>query len=141
MISPSQAIRKILIDQNLAVDSPDDDWRCVLTRLPDGAGVGDNILAVTEIEGGIGGRFLSTSEIIAQPRVRILCRATTYFEGYSKMMQITAAIDAATHYQVTIGDDTAILHSTSRSSGIVSGGLDATMRRYHFSIDYEVSLR
>ncbi|MCL2711371.1 MAG: hypothetical protein FWE95_10875, partial [Planctomycetaceae bacterium] len=60
MISPSQAIRKILIDQNLATDLPDEDWRCVLTRLPDGVGVCDNILAVTEIEGGIGGRFLST---------------------------------------------------------------------------------
>ena len=72
MISPSQAIRKILIDQNLAGDSPDEDWRCVLTRLPDGAGVGDNILAVTEIEGGIGDQtyneFLyGTSQEITNP--------------------------------------------------------------------------
>ena len=141
MISPCQAIRCILLDQNLATDSPQDDWRCVLAKLPDGAGVKDNILAVVDVEGAVGDRYLSTGEIITQPKIRILCRCTSYDAGYAKMMQITDIVDMVTNYQVTISSETALLHKVSRNSGIVSAGLDGTMRRYHFSIDYEVFLK
>jgi len=140
-ISPSQAIRQILINQNLATDSLDADWRCVLLRLPDGIGVRDNILAVSEIEGGVGDRYISTGEIITQPKVRILCRSTSYHEGYSLMMQICDLIDTSQGCSVTINPETVVIHQISRSSGIMPSGLDSTMRRYHFSLDYEVHLR
>ena len=140
-ISPIQAVRQILIDQHLATDSPNEDWRCVLLRLPDGVGIRDNLLAVADIEGGIGNRYISTGEIITHPRIRILCRATNYDEGYALMMRISDVMDRMTGYSITISSETVMIHNISRSSGIVPGGLDATMRRYHFSLDYEINLR
>jgi len=140
-ISPIQAVRQILIDQHLATDSSDADWRCVLLRLPDGVGIRDNILAVADIEGGIGDRYISTGEIIAHPRIRILCRSTNYDEGFARMTRISDILDRMTGFTVTIGDETVTIHNISRGSGIVPSGLDATMRRFHFSLDYEVHLR
>jgi hypothetical protein len=52
----------------------------------------------------------------------------------------TEVVDMLENYPVTIGSETAVIKQVSRSSGIVSGGLDATMRRYHFSLDYEIYL-
>jgi hypothetical protein len=140
-ISPSQAIRHVLINQNLVSDSPNADWRCVLLRLPDGVGVKDNILAIVEAEGAVDGRYVSTGEVISYPRIRILCRATSYAEGYALMQRISDIVDMLSDYPVTIGTEKATIRQTSRSSGIVSTGLDATMRRYHFSLDYEVHVR
>ena len=139
-ITPIQAIRQILIDQRLATDSPDEDWRCVLFRLPDGEGVRDNILAVVDLEYGVGDRYISTGEIIAHPRIRIICRSTDYDEGCERMMRISDILDRMTGFSVTVAGETVIIHNISRNSGIVPHGQDATMRRHRFSLDYEIHL-
>jgi hypothetical protein len=141
MITPAQAVRKILIDQHLATDAVNADWRCVLFQLPDGAGVRDNVIAVVDGEGAVGDRYVSTSEIVMQPRIRILCRSVSYNMGYSKMLQIADVLDVVVDYPIIIGNESATLYKTSRNSGIMSGGSDVTSRRYTFSLDYEISLR
>jgi len=140
-IFPSQAIRQVLISRNLATDVPDADWRCVLLRLPDGAGVRDNILAVADVEGAVDGRYVSTGEVVSYPRIRILCRALSYTDGYALMQRIADTVDMLSEYPVTIGSETVKIRQVSRNSGIICAGLDATLRRHHFSLDYEVHVR
>jgi hypothetical protein len=141
MIRASHVVRKILIDSNIAVSEFDKDWCCILKMLPDGVGVRDNILSVIDIEGAVGTRYASTSEIVMYPHIRIVCRSIMYDIGYSKMLQLMDLLDMLTNYELKFDDESFFLHKTSRQSGILSTGLDSTMRRYIFTLEYEINLR
>jgi hypothetical protein len=141
MITASRVVRELLLKSGLVVADFSKDWCCVLKIMPDGVGVRDNLFAIADIEGALGDRYVSTGEIVMHPHVRIICRTTLYDVGYTKMLQVMDIMDIATNYEVKIENEVISLHKTSRQSGIVSNGLDATMRRYLFSLDYEIVLR
>jgi hypothetical protein len=142
MITASRVVRKILIDSNLAVSDFNQDWCCALKLLPDGAWIRDNLFAVVEVEGAIGTRYASTSEIVMYPHIRVVCRSTSYDMGYSKMLQLMDMLDMLTDYEIKFNEEEVVfLHKISRQSGILSSGVDSTMRRYLFTLDYEIDLR
>jgi hypothetical protein len=141
MITASQVVRKILIDSNIAVSDFNQDWCCVLKLLPDGIDVRDNLFAVVDTEGAVGTRYVSTSEIVMYPHIRIFCRSILYDLGYSKMLQLMDLLDMLTNYEIKINDELVLLHKTSRQNGILCNGVDSTMRRYLFTLDYEIHLR
>jgi hypothetical protein len=141
MITVSQVVRRVLIASNIATSDINLDWCCILKIMPDGVGVRDNIFSVIDMEGMVGGRYASTSEVIMHPHIRIICRSVSYDMGYSKMLQSMSVLDTITDYSCVFDNDTITLHKTSRQSGILSGGLDSTMRRYTFTLDYEIVLR
>jgi hypothetical protein len=141
MITASRVVREILLKSGLVVADFSKDWCCVLKVMPDGIGVRDNLFAVADVEGALGDRYISTGEIVMHPHVRIMCRSNLYDMGYSKMLHVTDVLDVVTNYEVTIENETIALHKTSRQSGILSNGLDVTMRRYLFTLDYEIVLR
>jgi hypothetical protein len=141
MITASRVVRELLFKSGLVVTDFSRDWCCVLKTMPDGVGVRDNLFAVVDVESAIGDRYISTGEIVTHPHVRIMCRTTSYDTGYSKMLQVMDVMDIVMNYEFIIEDQTGVLHKTSRQSGIVSNGLDSTMRRYLLTLDYEIVLR
>jgi hypothetical protein len=141
MITACQVVRYMLIASEIATSDLSLDWCCVLKVMPDGVGVRDNIFSVIDVEGMIGGRYMSTSDIIMYPHIRIVCRSIFYDIGYSKMLQSMSLLDAITEYPCEIDNETITIHKTSRQNGILTNGLDSTMRRYVFTLDYEIVLR
>jgi len=141
MMLACRVVREILIGTGIVTSDSSSDWCCVLMCMPDGVGTRDNMFAVVEVEGAIEGRYISTSEVITHPHIRVQCRSVSYDMGYSKMLQIEDVLDMITSYEIIIDDNSVLLHKTSRQTGILSSGLDATNRRYHFTLDYEIVLR
>jgi hypothetical protein len=140
MITIAKAIRQILIEEQFVTDDSTKNWFCTISYLPDGQGVRDSIVAITDTEGSKDGRIIRTGEVIIHPGFQIRVRCTDYDLGYSKILAIGKFLDSLVNRTVSIlsGEktETLIIVSVSRQSGVMPMGLEPAGRRFHFSLNY-----
>jgi hypothetical protein len=141
MITIAKAIRQILIEEHFVSDDSTANWYCTISYLPDGQGVRDNIVTITDTEGSKDGRIMRTGEVIIHPGFQIRVRCTDYNLGYSKILAIGCFLDTLVNRIVSISDggdkiETLKVTAVSKQSGIMPMGLESAGRRYHFSLNY-----
>jgi hypothetical protein len=140
MITIAKAIRQILIEEHFVSSDSAANWFCTISYLPDGKGVRDNIVTITDTEGSKDGRIMRTGEVIIHPGFQIRVRCTDYDLGYSKILAISSFLDSLVNHIVSISIDSEVeiltIVSVSKQSGIMPMGLESAGRRYHFSLNY-----
>jgi hypothetical protein len=145
MITIAKAIREILIEEHLVTDDSTTNWFCTISYLPDGQGIRDNIVAITDTEGSKDGRIMRTGEVIIHPGFQIRVRCTDYNLGYSKILAIGSFLDSMVNRTVSVTNDkkteTLTIVSVSKQSGIMPMGLEPAGRRYHFSLNYNGTVK
>jgi hypothetical protein len=133
----AKLIRQILLNKALVAETSASDWYCTIMSLPDGQGVRDNIVTLTDTEGNKDGRIMQTGEVIVHPGFQVRVRSTHYEDGRDKINKITDYLDAVVYQQ--IGNK--LLVSLSRQGGVMPMGLEQNGRRYHFSVNYTATLQ
>ena len=137
---PARLIRDVLLAEGLCQAVPSLPWRCVTTKMPDGVGTVDSMVAVIEHDDVQEGRYITNSNYLVDPHVQIIARSVGFNESYTKLREIALLLDTLRDYYVIVDGDEYRIYSTKRTTNIQAKGLDATGRRYVYAIEYDVVL-
>jgi len=131
----SEIIQKWLQDQGLVNGTT---WPSKIESFPEDP---DNLVAIITTSAVKQGRLME-GEVIEKPTFEIQVRCRTFKDGYLKMLAIQQAIDAVHKNEVSIGDDTYVLHAIKRNSGFAPLGAETTSlkRREWFVLPIQVTL-
>jgi hypothetical protein len=136
MLTPAYAIRELFIRNGLGSATFKDDWFITVAYLPDNSVSKDKIIAITDTEGNYDGRIFRSGDVIIHPGLQIRVRSIDYMEGYQKMTSINKWIDAFKGEKVVINNDSLIILTVNRQTGIMPMGQDSHGRRFNFSTNY-----
>ncbi len=140
IIRPSSIVRQIflLTDPPICQEDSSLPWWCTTTRMPDGIGTVDNLISVVDRDDTSVSRYLSDSSYRLDPHVQIIVRAVGLGTCYDKMREVTDRLDTLYRESVVIDADTYIVEHARRTTNVQLRGLDATGRRYLYTIEYDL---
>lgn len=137
---PARLIREVLLSEGICQPVPSLPWRCVTTKMPDGIGTVDSLVAVIEHDDVQEGRYISNSNYLVDPHVQIITRSVGLNRSYEKLREIALFLDTIRDYSVAVDGDEYRIYDTKRTTNIQARGLDATGRRYVYAIEYDIML-
>lgn len=142
--SPASIMRAYLIENDIGdITDPSDkgDWPLYISHLPDSRSVKTNAGAIYDTTGTSDLRSM-TGQGYMHPGIQIRIRSRDYETGYTKIEDIANALDKVSFSTITIGSLEYRIQNVSRSSPIVSLGVESgTTRRFHFTVNFLLTIR
>lgn len=147
--SPARIVQELLIGAGLATDperSINGAWPAYVGREPDRP---DELIRVSNTQGRDFGTTQVDGELQEHQGIQILIRSTSEERGYLKAQRIAVFLDAVKRSLVEITQEEAgtgtseyILHAITRSSNVMSLGLDAPVGKRHlFTLNAVCAIR
>lgn len=134
--SASLIIQKALQDAALVGDYDAVSWPSFISSAPDGESTPDNIVSFYDTEGLELGRRLDGGAYSDRNGVQLRARAVAYQDGWDKMTAIQSFLDSLHRLTVSIGTDTYMIHTSTRTSPLLPiGNEDNTKRRFLFTLN------
>jgi hypothetical protein len=118
---PATVVRQMLVDMALGIDG-DGRWQTFAAREPDSP---DEVITVYDTAGRDLGRDMVTQERIEVYGVQVRVRSVDYESGWSKCKSVADAMDGVYRRPVTVDGVGYIVGHISRSSQVLSIGVDA----------------
>lgn len=140
IVRPSRLLREILLAEHICQSLPEYPWRCLTVKMPDGVGVGDDLVAVIDREDIEIGRYISDATYRVDPHIQVVVRGIGLSRCYEKMREITDCFDTFRDYSVIVDGDEYKVNSAKRTTNVQFNGADATGKRYVHTIEYDVIL-
>ena len=141
--SPASVMAYYIINEleKMTDPSDEDDWLLYTSHLPDNKDVETEAGAIYDTAGTSDIRSM-TGENYEHPGIQIRIRSRNYETGYVKIEDIANALDAVVWDDVEIGALEYRIYNVSRTSPIVSLGVESgTARRFHFTINFLLTIR
>ncbi len=140
--SPASVIAEYIITTLTTMTKPtlNNDWPLYISLMPDGDEVETNLGAVYDTVGVNDPRQMN-GLVPEHPGIQIMIRSQNHEAGYAKIESIGNALDEVVRAQVFIGEKEFEIHNISRTSNIVSLGVERGTKRYLFSLNYIVTIR
>jgi len=142
--SPASIIAAYIIEElgkGMTVPSDGDTWPLYICHMPDGVNVETNCGAVYDTAGTQEVRSM-TGEWPEHQGIQLRIRARDYETGYEKIEDIANALDEIAWVDFEIGDLEYRIFNVSRTSPIVSLGVEpGTVRRFSFTINFLLTIR
>ena len=121
-------------------DPPSTTWPLYRNSLPDGNGVPDNAGAVFDTSPLVDGRYMSGGVVVEHPGVQLRVRSKDQQTGYAKIEDLVRTLETVTNVTVSTATETFVLQNVSRSSGVVSMGIDE-QRRWHHTANFLLTVK
>ena len=142
--SPASIMAAYIIENEIgSMTDPSDasDWPLYISHMPDGSNVKTNCGAIYDTT-GVNDLRSMTGESYPHPGIQLRIRSNNYETGYTKIEDIANALDEVLQGSVDIGDLEYEIQNVSRTSPIVSLGIEpGTRRRFSFTINFLCTLR
>lgn len=142
MNSPAYIVAQYLINEGVLGDplGTSLEWPLYHGHLPDHAGLPDDVAATYDTEGVKDGRLMSGPNVVHHG-LQVIVRALSSQEGWSKIHEVCAALEAINAAGVTIDSVDYTIVNVSQRGTIMSMGLEGgTKRRSLFSVNFTVTL-
>lgn len=142
--SPADIVRRLFVSLSLGTlpssSQAEGDWPIHAALEPDSP---DSVITIYDTEGVTQGRIQIDGEIQEQHGIQVRIRARSHQAGYPKANDIVQAMDKTIYRNtVTIGSDTYLVHSVTRTGGILSLGKQVPLNKLNlFTINALVSVR
>ena len=121
--SPAHILKTYLQAQGFGTDPPSEGvWPTYVSSLPSTDGDPDDALALYDTAGVLDGRIMRTGESVIHHGLQLRVRSRSYATAYQKIQEITADLDAVSRALVTIGSNSYIVQSITRTTGVISLG-------------------
>jgi len=139
--SPASIIAYYIINELAEMTDPSDkgDWPIYKSHLPDGDNIKTNAGAIYDTSGIQDMRSMN-GKVPEHPGIQIRIRSNNHDTAYTKIEDIARALDDVFNALITIGTVDYEIQNVSRTSPIVSLGVDEK-RRFHFVINYILTIR
>lgn len=141
--SPASIMAYYIIEELEEMTDPSDAdvWPLFTSHLPDLDNIKTNCGAIYDTTGVNDLRSMNGG-VPQHPGIQIRIRSDDYETGYVKIEDIGNALDEVINQSFTIGDLEYELQNVSRTSPIVSLGMEeGTKRRFHFTINFLLTIR
>lgn len=139
--SPSDIVRKLLIDLGLATEAGTGQaWPVYATQEPDKP---DNCVTIFDTAGRVYGRLMPTGVVVEHYGIQIRVRSADHKTGYQKATSIADALDQNVYFRtVQIDSNQYLVYTISRTTQVLPIGEESpeTKRRL-FTINALVVLR
>jgi len=142
-VSPAEILADYIITvlASLTLPSVGSTWPLWTNHMPDGRDVEDNCVSIYDTTGIKDGRIMSGTTL-EHFGLQLRLRALDNQAGYTKLEAIMASLDAVVSKVHTIGSDDYILQNISRTSPVISLGLEeGTRRRFLFTVNFLAQIR
>ena len=141
-ISPATIMTLYVIQVLGKMTDPSDrvDWPLYATHLPDNKNVKTNCGAIFDTPGTQERRSM-TGEWPEHPGIQLRIRAENSETGYAKIEDVASALDEIFNGTITIGALEFEIQNVSRSSVIVSLGVESEKRRVNFTVNFLLTIR
>lgn len=143
--SPASLLYKFLLDAGFLPSVPENgiqtgEWSSFIGYMPE---TPDSAVCFYDTQGMMDGRIMRTGEKIVHPGVMIRFRSRSYGGAWDKATLARDALDALSWASVDFQDETWLIQCVSRTSDVVSMGLDPAddRRRHNFTINAIMTLR
>ncbi len=141
--SPASILAYYIINTLAKMTDPSDaaNWPIYVSHLPDGSGIKTNAGAIYDTVGTRDLRSMNGG-VSEHPGIQIRIRSDVYETGYVKIEDIANTLDEVVNASVEIGALEYEIQNVSRTSPIVSLGVEpGTKRRFHFTINFILTIR
>ena len=141
--SPASIMAYYIIEELLKMTDPSDkdDWPLYISHLPDGSNVKTDAGAIYDTT-GINDMRSMDGGVPQHPGIQIRIRSRSYETGYAKIEDIANALDEVVNASIEIGVLEYEIQNVSRTSPIVSLGVEpGTRRRFSFTINFLLTVR
>lgn len=141
--SPASIMVAYVIEKLGKMTDPSDknDWPLYVSHLPDGKNVKTDCGAIYDTSGVNEPRAM-TGEVSRHPGIQLRIRSRDYETGYAKIEDIASALDEVINNTITIGTSEFEIQNVSRTSPIVSLGVEpGTRRRRSFTVNYLLTMK
>ena len=141
--SPASIIAYYIIEELSKMTDPSDkdDWPLYISHLPDGSNVKTDAGAIYDTT-GINDMRSMDGGVPQHPGIQIRIRSRSYETGYAKIEDIANALDEVVNASIEIGVLEYEIQNVSRTSPIVSLGVEpGTRRRFSFTINFLLTVR
>jgi len=141
--SPASIIAYYIISEMEKMTDPSDkdDWPLYISHLPDGTAIKTDAGAIYDTTGIQDIRSMN-GKVPEHPGIQIRIRSSNYETGYAKIEDIARDLDDVFNASIEIDSAEYEIQNISRTSPIVSMGVESgTKRRFHFSVNYILTLR
>lgn len=138
--SPADILRHVLIDLGIGTLPTDGGaWPIATASEP---GTPDAVITTYDTQGRSDGRSMIDGEGWQHYGVQVRVRAATHIVAYPKAKQVEVAVDQSIYdHYIAIDGTTYLVHSVSRTSGVISIGKDTpNSKRTLFTINCLVSV-
>ena len=141
--SPASIIVYYIVNElsKMTYPSDGDTWPLYDSFMPDGPQAETDCGAVYDMSGVMDERYMS-GEVVAHQGVRLSIRSSDKNIGYAKIEDIALALDAVKLETFSVGSSSYSIQNISRASVVESLGVEpGTKRRYHFAVDYLLTIK
>lgn len=141
-LSPAVIMVAYVIERLAKMTDPSDrdDWPLYATRLPDGRNVKTNCGAIFD-SSGVQDQRSMTGEWPEHPGIQLRIRAENNEIGYAKIENVASALDEVYNGSITIGALEFEIQNVSRTSPVVSLGIEPEKRRVNFTVNFLLTIR
>jgi len=139
-LRPSMLIKEIFLINGICQPNPNESWRCVTLKMPDGIGTVDDLICIVDREDLEVGRYYSDSSYALNPHIQIIVRAVGFGRSYDKMREITDFCDVVRDYTVRFKSINYELVNMTRTNNVQYNGVDGTGHRHVHTIEYDLKL-
>ena len=142
-LPPAKILATYIINELVEMTDPSDkdNWPLYISHLPDGSNVKTNAGAVYDTT-GVNDMRSMTGEWPQHPGIQLRIRSDNYETGYKKIEDIAHLLDEVANNTIKIDDLEYKIQNVSRTSSIVSLGVESgTRRRFGFTVNFLLSLR
>ena len=140
---PASIMAYYIINELAEMTKPSDkgDWPIYTGHLPDGTNVETNAGVIYDTPGTQDMRSMN-GKVPEHPGIQIRIRSNNRETGYVKIENIARALDDVFNASITIGTVAYLIQSISRTSPIISLGVEeGTKRRFHFTVNYVLTIQ
>ena len=141
--TPASIIAYYIINTLAKMSGPSDGltWPLYDSNLPDGPQVETDAGAIYDTSGVLDNRYMS-GEVSQHFGFQLRIRSRDKNVGYTKIEDVSSALDDVKLATFSIGSLDYSIQNISRSSTIVSLGVEpGTKRRFHFTVNYLLTIR
>jgi len=141
--SPASIMAAYIIEKLSKMTDPSDkdDWPLYISHLPDGSNVKTDAGAIYDTTGVNDMRSMDGG-VPQHPGIQLRIRARNYETGYTKIEDIANALDEVASNTIEIGLLEYEIQNVSRTSPIVSLGIEpGTRRRFSFTMNFLLTMR
>ena len=129
------------LDVSMTDPSDKDSWPLYISHLPDGTNVKTDAGAIYDTTGVNDMRSMDGG-VPQHPGIQIRIRSRSYETGYTKIEDIGSTLDEVVNASIEIGSLEYEIQNVSRTSPIVSLGVETgTRRRFSFTINFLLTIR
>lgn len=142
-LSPAAIAAEYLIETSGSMVRYDSgsSWPLFVSHMPDGPNVPTDCGCIYDTSGVLDGKLMA-GIVIEHPGIQLRVRSRDYQTGWAKIEATALVLDAINYDTLTKNSLEYELQNFSRTSGIVSLGLErGTNRRFLFTVNFAVTIK